>query len=211
MGDLVAGPGSAVKQRRDAVAVRRGFSLVELLVAAAIAALVLTALVAAFAGGIRVWERARSLGKKEQELCLALEELERDLRNAFTFRGIAFEGRETSLTVPGLLRASDLGGARTWRVGTIRYAEDRGRRSLTRARWVFGERESPGVVEELVTGVVRVRFAYWGVADSSGVAAWGPTWLDRTNRPAAVRVEVNVLRSGEQFETTRTIVLPCRS
>lgn len=200
-----------MKPREYALVARRGFSLVELLVAAAIAALVLTALVAAFAGGIRVWERACSLGRKEQELGLALEELERDLRNAFTFRGIAFEGRETSLTFPGLLQVSGPGGAPARRLGTIRYAEDRGRRSLTRARWLFPGRESPVVGETLVTGVVRLRFAYWGWMDSSGVAAWGPDWLDRTNRPAAVRVELSVQRGGEQFETMRTIVLPCSS
>jgi prepilin-type N-terminal cleavage/methylation domain-containing protein len=59
-----------------------GFTLVELLVASAMAAVLCVGLGAHLRGGVEVWRRASAVGETVQRQRVALERLERDLSNA---------------------------------------------------------------------------------------------------------------------------------
>ena len=71
---------------------RRGLTLVELLVASALMALVAGASVATLSGGFKVWQRLQALGQQSQWTEVAFDEIRRDLRNTRRFSLIPFEG-----------------------------------------------------------------------------------------------------------------------
>ena len=71
--------------------VRRGFTLVELLLAATLISILFVGLGAHLRGGITVWRRTTQVGEQLQRQRVALTRLERDLANA-----IRYDDRETA-------------------------------------------------------------------------------------------------------------------
>jgi hypothetical protein len=186
---------------------RTGFSLIELLVTAVLTAAAAMAIVAAITGGLRVWERSRTLGAEQRDRLIALETLERDVRNALRFRPIPFEGAGRAVTLPGLLPAVDAEGQRYQRIGAVRYALDSRGQALTRKTWAYPLPEPPGAGEVLMPRVLELRFDY--LDGRTAGQSWLPSWRDPTNRPRAMRVVVVEGQGKNRVETQRTIVLPC--
>jgi type II secretory pathway component PulJ len=181
---------------------RTGHSLLELLIALTLAVAVGVVTVAAFAAGLRTWERARAL-QQDAGWRIALETFERDVRNALPFRGAPFAGRRDSIEFAGRVPAE-----RSGRLGVIRYAHDRGARALVRERRVWRpEATAQGPEEILVSDVGRVAFAY-GDGSGRGEGVWEDAWLERTNLPAAVRVRLEVGEGEGRREVQRIVVRP---
>jgi prepilin-type N-terminal cleavage/methylation domain-containing protein len=186
---------------------QRGFTLLELLVGCGIIAVLVTSIVAAFAGGIRVWERARAMGGAPQAMTLCLERMERDLRNAFDSRDIPFRGEETSVTFPGLIRVTSKEGSTYERLATVRYAASEAQRVLARTAWAFPDPEPRDDQGTDAVAAEETRFAY-SSGRENGARVWEGTWLDKTNRPQGVRVSLIMRTGGQRVEVQRTIVLP---
>jgi len=87
---------------------RRAFTFVELLIAAATIAILFVGLGAHLRGGITVWRRATATGAMVQRQHVALDQLERELANA-----IVYDDRDASYGDElGLLPRPELGEAR---------------------------------------------------------------------------------------------------
>jgi len=76
----------------------RGFTLVEMLVAASLMALVAGTTVAALNGGLSVWERASGVSRHEEAALITFSQLRRDLHNARRFSPIRFDGSYDAFT-----------------------------------------------------------------------------------------------------------------
>ena len=189
----------------DAARARSAFTLIELLVVAAILALVGAAIGACIAGGIRVWDRARTFHVAESEALLGLERFSSDVMNTFHFYAIPFEGATAELSLPALVVASEGGVGEAGRVGTVRYYFDRGRGGLYRLSAVFPlspPQRSAGA-EEVVSGLSDLRLTYLDRRNGG----WEDAWQNRTNRPSGVRVEMRFVDGDRSRDVTRTLVM----
>lgn len=90
-----------VRRLAKGCGIAAAFTLIELLVAVAILGLVTTVVGACLAGGIRAWESARRFGEMDADAVLALERLERDLRNAIPFADEPWMCRPHALSLIG--------------------------------------------------------------------------------------------------------------
>ena len=64
------------------------------------------AIVATFDGGLKIFNRAESSISSKTDVLLAVEKMERDLRNTFSFKGIDFVGTAQKMTFPAMLRTT---------------------------------------------------------------------------------------------------------
>jgi prepilin-type N-terminal cleavage/methylation domain-containing protein len=187
-----------------------GFTLLELLVAAAIVAVLVVAIVSAFAGGIRVWEEAQARSRDQVAVSMALEIFQRDVRNGLHLRAVPLTGDANGMQWPALVQ---VGGTGTpVRLGTIRYGLDRNRRAFVRKVWAYPDRE-PGEreAEALIPSVEETEFSYYdGGGGQVQANDWVPAWTGGTNWPGGVRIVLRIRNGEEQHEVRRTIMLPYR-
>ena len=88
--------------RRRGPAPDAGFSLIELLMASAIAAVVMGGLYATVASGMLAWRRMQEA--PSLEIMLALERMGRQFANAPVFSGMPCEGTDTRVGFPALIQ-----------------------------------------------------------------------------------------------------------
>jgi prepilin-type N-terminal cleavage/methylation domain-containing protein len=186
---------------------RRGFTLIEVLVVAAILGIVVAALGACLAAGFRVWEEARRFGKGEQDVLLAVALIERDVANAFPFYAIPFAGSAEQVSFAGLVEAAVAeSGADTTnvrRIASIRYTRSADRSVLLRKVWTYPAPEpADEAAEGLVAGVGSVAWGY----RRHGADPWLTSWTDPTNVPAEVSLTIELAADGYRVE--RTFVRP---
>lgn len=85
---------------------RQGFTLVEMLIALSIIAIVTGSIVACLSGGIRIWERSRVYGRDEVDLNFVSELLAQDLANALPWEAKPLVGLPDRCAFPALVRAT---------------------------------------------------------------------------------------------------------
>lgn len=183
---------------------RRGFTLLELLIASAIVAVAAVVILGGFTAGIRVWERARELSGAGASARIAMAVARKDLCNMVPCRAASFQGAAAWVEIPAVVNE---GVSNLW-PGTIRYEFSRG--AMKRKAKVMGEgggvRESS---EVLMSGAGDVAFSYGDAGDDGqGVAVWGREWMGRTNLPVAVKMAVRFMEGREQREIQQTVLLP---
>ena len=177
---------------------QRGFSLLEVLLAATLGALALLVVMELFSGGLRVAERVRT-SREDAGLALAGEQVERDLRNAFPFYAIGFDGSADEMEFAGW--AMDATPPRPVR---IRYRWDALRGILWRSELSF-----PGEISErtdvIAEGLIQCEWAYLN-PESTGSAdpLWMSRWNDSARPPPAIRWDVR--RPGPDRPTHRRIL-----
>lgn len=183
---------------------RKGFTLLELLVATAIVAVASVVVLGGFAAGIRVWERARDFSGPRVSARLAVALARKDLCNMTPCRAASFEGSGTWVEFPAVITAE---GSNTW-PGTVRYEFSQG--IVKRISKVLGGSEGGKETSEvLLAGVREVSFSYADAgADGRGGVVWGGEWMGRTNLPVAVAMAVRFQEGQEQGEVKQTVLLP---
>ena len=196
-------PGARNEARR-----RRGFTLLELIVVTSILGVVVGAVAACIASGIRVWERAQTMGVLEARCLVGMEILERDLRNAFLFYDIRFRGEAGSLSFPGLAHAGDwmAEGAQEVEsetvIGRISYALDDSRSVLLRTVSPYSaEDDGQRRTEAVVSGIVDLSFKYF--EDGERVS----DWRSRTNMPDRVDISLRVGAGTDRLDLERVVLL----
>ena len=185
-----------------------GFTLLELLVVTAILGLVATAIGACIAGGIRVWDHARSFNTAENEAVLGLSLMERDLMNTFSLREIRFSGKETEMSFPGLVVSEDENNGLD--IGTVQYVFDASAGVLYRKiRAPGSSREGDqGDAEKVMSGLEELKIRYYSLRDEGdGKRRWQEYSDGTTNFPRRVDVELRLVADGRTIETTRSIIL----
>ena len=190
----------------------RGFTLVELLVVAAILAVVTAVLGACISAGVRVLASARAFNTGGADASLALDLIEKDLMNTYVFYAVPFVGEPQAARFPTLVppRGADGRPGEGDAVGTVSYAFDRTSGTLRRSRWQFPPAAAPTEVREeaIVSDLRSVDWSYAG-ASSGPEASWKRQWDNPTNLPVRVRVELT-FGDAESVVHARSVVLPVR-
>jgi general secretion pathway protein J len=200
-------------------ATTRGFTLLELLVAMTLLALLAGLLFGGLSFGVRVWEKGDAELEKLAELQIAQGLIRRVISRALlsdlprgenedaaifegTADGLLFVGPAPAQSLPGgfyrlSLRGDDVEGKRrlvmTWR---LPVPDDKGPRA---------DEDENLVV--LVDGVADVTFAYFGAGDEDGEPGWRDRWEGVLGLPRLVRIDVT-FRDGDARVWPKLIAAP---
>jgi hypothetical protein len=186
------------------------FSFIELLVVAAIVALVGAALAAMLAGGLRVWERVHDVLASQSSTAFGMEVLERDLHNGFPFYGVDFQGEADRFSMVGPVVTPGENGAARQVIGVVDYVFDRQRHALVRSARVFPDPPVPDAGTEIIlSGIESVTCTYLKQTPDDSTIRWQSAWHEKGAIPKAVCLEWR-LRAGDGHTVglRRTIIVP---
>jgi prepilin-type N-terminal cleavage/methylation domain-containing protein len=188
---------------------KRGFSLLELLIVTAIVVVASIVIVGGFAAGIRVWERARDAAGARTSIRLATSMVRKDLSNLTLCRATPFMGSASWIEIPSVI---DQGNSNFW-PGVIRYEVGQG--CMKRITRVLSEAGNITVANEmLLSGIDEISFLYGDAGeDGMGAVVWGRQWEGegRTNLPVAVKIGVGFQEGGKPCAIQQTLILPRRN
>lgn len=186
---------------------KRGFTLLELLIVTAIVAVASAVVLGGFAAGIRVWERAREFSGPRTTTRLAMAVVRKDLRNMISCRAAIFKGGSSWVEFPSVVSGG--GDSPLW-PGTTRYEFVQGM-MMRLSQGMDASGSMPETREVILSGVNTVSFRY-GDAGERGQEAvtWAHDWEGRTNVPVAIKVTVQFQEGKEQRELHQTMLLSRR-
>ena len=180
------------------------FTLIELLIVTAILSVVIGVIAACLAGGIRVWDSARSFARLEKDTAYALRIVERDVANALPLPNLGFEGSETEMRFP-LRIAADGAPA----MGDVVYAYDPLAGTLVRRLEPYREGKDSRLPERLLTGVAAAAFRYSALQRSDGGGrAWQSMGPSTTNFPGRIELAVELADGERRMIVRREMMLP---
>jgi prepilin-type N-terminal cleavage/methylation domain-containing protein len=199
---------------------RRGFTLLELLLALAALALLALLTGAALRLGLRLAEAGRQQHEAFVDRAVTLGVLERELTRLRPLpappsennRGIGLRGTSRDLLYPAVLPAA-VGGGLAW----LRLAQHEGADAplvIERFAYDAQPRALPPVETiRLMDDVAALRLAYLARARPGQPARWLDAWQDELELPAAIRIDIaagpaGALRSYTVLARPRVDALP---
>ena len=186
-------PLGVIRERRAT----RGFTLIELLVVTGILAVVIGAIGACLAGGIRVWDVARRFNRHEADGHIGFRLMRRDFGAVLPFEGAPFAGERDGCVFSAVTYVYPAGeaGEAVPRLARVRYFLDRDREAWCRAVAPFDwEDVKQEAVEVLVSDVDAVTLRYGAPPDAvdGAAAGWSDDWANPSNLPAVVEAELTI-------------------
>ncbi len=201
--------------------IRRGFTLLELLIAVVIFSIVAVVLYSSFHTGIRILRRSESAMEFHQDLRLVTEELSLDLRNtllaslyeepietpveeeeeeravyyfigeAKKFSFVTLKGRDIC-NVTYFLKGGEVGG------NLMRITQYQGRGFATR----------PDETEALLSGIgdMEVSYSFEG-EDEDSPPIWRNEWDQEERVPLGVKINLKLKGLGSLTEFTKTVYI----
>ncbi len=190
-----------------------GMTLLEILLAFTILAVIVVVLITSLRVGVRAWETGERRAASQQEVRAMIELLTEALSTAVPYRGrlgdglnrvVLFEGERDEVhwvtTEPPLVLDAP---AAPFHAVTLRYTSDgelRLTERLVPAEEPFGD--TPHIVLSRSVSALRLEYR-----DDQG--AWQSRWEKATNAlPTAVRVELTIREPGRGNERTAAFVVP---
>ena len=188
---------------------KHGFTLVELLVAAGISVVILSAIGACLLGGINVWETAQNFNSSEMTASIGLSIMEDDLMNAFSYHDHTFSAREDAFSFAGIIGYQQEDNPNE--LGTIKYTYDSNRRAIYRQEMsgTDGNGQTPDQQEMIAEDVRDMTVAYLYMPDdASSGGAWSPARTEGTNFVRGVKLMLTIAEKDKMVNIERMIVLP---
>lgn len=191
---------------------RRSFTVAEMTLVVSLLAMIGLAVNQSVVNGVKLWGAARHLSV-EEDVFIFLDRLGMDLRNAFQFSLIAFDGAEAELVFPTVVRTRQdrviVGQQEAYceQIGRVEYVFDKAQGTVTRRQANYGQalQSKFGAERVLASSVEGVSFSYLYATDGELV------WEDegRGFLPLAVRVEVKFKEyNGDTREFARLLDIP---
>jgi len=167
----------------------RAFTLMELLLATVIFAVVAVAVYSCFNAGLLAFKRTKASSEEFCDTHKALEKIAFDLRNNITSEKWNFKGTSGSV---------EFVTAGAYQVGY--YAKDE-RLIETRKDLIdlFSEEGQDPAEDMLLDSVKSLNFKYYySLPESEDEFVWRAAWLEKDRAPKGVRIEL-VLSTGNKF------------
>ncbi len=195
---------SRIASREMRMILKRAFTLIELLVVILIVSVIGSVVIACFAGGMRAYDRVHDFGESEGAAYLALELIERDLKNFVPMSGVAFEGESFAMQFPAYRAlpatdedASDVVLLRYW------FSPQDG---LLRSTAPLSDKTFSMDGDAITPKNLAVSFEYGSMADD-GNYIWNDRWQSATNFPQQVRVRFDFGKESDRA-IEQTIIIP---
>ncbi|MFQ5681579.1 MAG: prepilin-type N-terminal cleavage/methylation domain-containing protein [Candidatus Omnitrophota bacterium] len=192
----------------------RAFTLIELLVVTAILGVVSLGIFSVFSGGLKVYERAQEDGRVESDARLAMEKMQRDIRNALPFSGIGFQGSADRISFALPLSYLQEGKTKE-KMGKVFYYRDGQSGSLIRQQHSYpaGDANSSesGDRRDALADLASLAFSYYYLDSGDNSYKWASSWGDGDEQgapPAAVRIEMKLADGKREVFLSKTVMVP---
>ncbi|MBU0895202.1 MAG: prepilin-type N-terminal cleavage/methylation domain-containing protein [Candidatus Omnitrophica bacterium] len=160
----------------------KGFTLVEMMLVAGILAIIGLTIVATFSSGLRIFYRMEGYNTVKADVLISIEKMERDLKNAFSYRGIEFIGSSKKVTFPGLIRKFNSEGRPEESLGAISYyLDDSGKTKMVSreenkyTQAIKKDRGARGPITRLAS-IEGLDFKYYVYDPESDFYSWASVW-----------------------------------
>lgn len=185
----------------------------ELLVVLAIMGLIALVVLSTLRGGLRLYERLKTGRNQQVEVILAMEAMEKGIRNACPFAGIGFNGSEHHFSFPSLLTIPGQTNLVVVAPGQVTYAFDSISNSLTKtiacvhpAFNAGGSSRLNAPVELARLDELKFSYGYWNTRN--GACEWKNAWLAKEGMPLGVKLAIGARNGNRKTSLERTIWIP---
>jgi prepilin-type N-terminal cleavage/methylation domain-containing protein len=221
------------RTKNKAFPLNKGFTLVELMIAASILGMIALAILSSFDAGLRAFAHVQSFGGTQVEALLAIDRIERDLRNTFRLSGINFDGGAKEISFPAVVRRLDEEDNERVSLGRITYRFDSSQKALIVKEEDYslaiagggGEAiedsaqpkvpRSEQTAPEILAFIEDLHFDYYFYrkgteGDKETVDyGWKASWAGKDDGfPRGVKVEVVFKNGQEERSLARTVFIP---
>lgn len=196
----------------------KGFTIIELLLAATIMSMISLAVVSTLGTGLRAFDRVQSFGGFHADVLVFLEGVEHDLRNTFAFSPIKFQGNSRSMSFAAVGTKLDEDGNEFTVLEERSYDFDSSQKALISKEEDLAPTVSSAVEESVrtqrITPIKTVEFQYYSYSkaiengEEKIESGWQGTWTDEENIPKGVKIIVTFDDGGEEVSLARTVFIP---
>lgn len=187
----------------------RGFTLTEMILVAALTAVIGAALYRALADGIKIWQRSQGAGTDE-EVALFLDRFSQDLHHALIYSQIDFEQGPKRFAFPALTRVREDKVKTSGRIeytdqiGKVEYFFDKRHSRVCRrqANYAQALKGRYGMTQTLVDSVHSLRFDYAYAEEIGPDAPRGEAGF----MPAAILVEMDIIEDNGRLRPVRRLI-----
>ena len=169
----------------------QGFTLIEVLLAASLTAVVGLAVYANLASGISMMRRIVGTSA-EEDVAIFFEKFERELQNSFHYKEIQFHGEPDTFSFASQIKTDPLLGGDEG-IGRITYLYDSSEKSIVRHEQnihdIFEEKE--GNFRTALGNVSDLKFEYLGYDSSQSKFEWMETW-DSVEQKGAIPISIRI-------------------
>ncbi len=179
---------------------RRAFTLIELIIASVISAVIIVSVCSAFTVGIRAWRKGGE-GRDTQKVRIALLKMQRELRSSFFFSKAPFKGSSSEISFP-LVRAGE--GKDDIRIVNYYALENKNAdyKSLVKRETIFTDEEflEKEETDAFIFAADLISFEYvYESKDKLKGFEWKAVWEESQKKlPLAVRVNFR-LKANEDI------------
>lgn len=186
---------------------KRGFTMVEVLMVTAIFASIGLAVFSCLSNGLKLWTRSQQ-AIVEEDAVIFFDRFSTDLRNAFMYSQISFEGEQNRIAFPTVVYTSaDQASSRASeghvdQIGLVRYSFDASGGRIIREQGNYSQatRGALGPAKVEVSGVKEVKFRYFYPGSTD------PFLTAQNDKVLPAGVEVEIRFSGEDEKMLKRYV-----
>lgn len=219
MGFILKGkPGLALDTRTGLAQDRRkGFTLVEILLVVSLVSVVGLALYSAFSNSLNIWDKINR-DVPAENIDIFFDRIALDLRNCFIFSGMNFEGNNSHIAFPAIIKIQTTSGVQE-QIGQVSYLLNSRDNKIYRRQSNFSEVYQGKIGQERKwdSTVSSIRFYYYYYDSEDEEYYWLDSWESKGSGlgsekeeefPLSVRVRVTVKDGDSEQVFTRTISIP---
>lgn len=189
------------------------FTLMELLVVIAIMGMIIVVVLATLRGELRLYERLKAGSNQQLEVMLAMEAMEKRIRNACPFAIIGFNGSENRFSFPSLLTIPAQTNTLEAALCQVAFEYNSSSSALTEnITWVHPEFAASGSarrsapVELARLDDLKFSYGYWNA--NAQACEWKKSWRAREGIPLGVKLTISMRNGNNKTSVGRTIWIP---
>ena len=206
---------------------RRGFTLIEILLAVTLFAIVTSAAYGIFSLGIQIWKRTQGRSPVERKAILAVEKMGRDIRTTLKTKKPEsfvlgsklpeFKGTNAEFNLPALISRVDSKGQTRVQYGEVFYQWNSKTKELCRGTQGPSDSylDSKPDCKTVAKEIEKLKFQYWLYSKTGSSLAWYDEWtFERNDLPRAVQIAFEITpklkgeRTGVRRQYRQTYLIP---
>ncbi len=188
------------------------FTLIELLVVISIMGLIALAVLSTLRGGLRLYDRLKAGSHQQVEVVLAMEAMEKGIRNACPFANIGFEGDESRFCFPALIafpaRTNTIAVPVLCQVAYV-YNSNSLTEKITRVCPEFnagGSGRGSSSLELARLDDLKFCYGFWNAKIQA--CEWKNSWLAQEGIPLGVKLTFGLRSGNRRTSLERTVWIP---
>lgn len=199
------------------ISLRKGFTLVELLLVTVLLSVIGAAVYAAFSSGVNLWQRINAEMRVE-DINLFFDKVARDLRSTFYFTAIRLQGTASRISFPAVVSLRTEEGVKQ-QPGQISYQFNTQYRRLERKEADYSQvyRGKGGLEHALLDDIQSFHVQYYYYEPEQEEYLWTQAWPIQEGTfgqeteptlPLAVRMTIGIKDGNTKRQFTKTVLIP---